>query len=172
MKRLLFIALLLPVLAFAQQEEEKPIKDWEGLKIRDCQEFFLSELISTEGDVHPLIGKGRITENTKTIYIFNQAYLKEAPKNVNGIEIQYIDVDSNLKWLAGEVKKNDAAVFYMSNLHIDPSTCEMYVFPIDVKSGMFGTKMQYNTKSVKMNFFYNYDPPRFHYKGVEVVMLD
>lgn len=172
MKKLLLLAFILPVFAYAQENMDTTVKKWEGMNIKECQEFFLSELIKKDGDVYPILGKGRITPQTKTIYIANQPYLKDAPQKVEGVNIQYIDIDSNLKWLCKEVKKNDAAVFYLSNFQMDAKMSEMYLFPITVKSGLFGSKMEYEEESAKINFFYDYDPPRFHYRGVEAISLD
>lgn len=176
MKRILFALLLFPLAGYTQTTdvmEGSNNKKWEGMKIKDCQEFVLNELADPNGEFYNELGKGRITNKTRTIYIAEQAYLKEAPDSTaNGINIEYIKVDSNSKWLCTEIDKKDAAVYYMSNLHMDAAISEIYIFPISVKSGLFKKpETVYEEKSLRVKFQYKYDPPRFHYMGYEVVDL-
>ncbi|MCB0699433.1 MAG: hypothetical protein H6551_12645 [Chitinophagales bacterium] len=172
MKQMLLMFLLLPALAMAQDKQEKKHKDWDGWMIKDCQNFAISELTAKDGEAYKEIGADYINENTKVIYISRQPYLKdkEILDTLNGYAIKFIDVDSNYKWLAKEIKEG-AAVYYMTNLHMDANVSDIYIFPITIKTGMFGAKKEYATKSVRLKFFYNYDPPKFEYKGLEVVDL-
>lgn len=168
MKKMLFALLLLPITVFSQTEPQP----FEGWKIKDCQEHTLKLL--TEGVKGDLKGaaEGRITDKTKTIYVAKQTWLKEAPDTVNGIHIKYVDLAENLNEIAKDVKQNDAAVYYISPFEMKANMCEMYIFPIDVKKGLGKAKQEYSTTSYKTNYFFNYDPPKYVYKGVEAIVVD
>lgn len=167
MKSVLFLLLFLPLAVFAQEAKTDSVQ-FEGWVIADCQKFALSELTKgAKGELKDAAA-GRITENTKTIYIARQKWLQNMPDTMNGFNIKYVDIDSNLKMLATEVKKNGAAVYYISPFEIKTNMCEMWIFPIEVKK----KSREYNSTVYKMNFFFNYDPPKYQYRGTEKVVLE
>lgn len=174
MKRLLFALLLLPFAVSAQQDKANADPTFEGWKISDCQTYTLKEL--TEGANGEMKGaaKGRITENTKTIYIAKQSWLQEIKDtSFNGIAIKQVDIDSNLKMLAEEVKNGTAAIYYISPFELKSPMCEMWIFPIDIEKGfMSKAKQEYASTVYRVNFFFNYDPPKYEYRGTDAVVLE
>jgi hypothetical protein len=173
MKRLL-LALLLPFAVSAQQDKTNADPSFEGWKISDCQVYALNQL--TKGANGELKGaaKGRISENTKTIYIAKQTWLQEIRDTTfNGITIKQVNIDSNLKMLAEEVKNGTAAIYYISPFELKSPMCEMWIFPIDIEKGfMSKAKQEYATTVFRMNFFFNYDPPKYEYRGTDAVVLE
>ena len=148
--------------------DKDSVKKWEGMMIHHCQQFTLEELTSKDGDLYKKLGSKYIHPETKVIYISRQAYLQKVPDTVNGYTLKYIDLDSNVKWLGKEIKNNHAAVFYLSNFELNSTLSRIYVFPIEVKKN----KKQYADPAAIMNFFFNYEPTKYVYKGVELVGLD
>lgn len=170
MKRMLFMVMLLPLAVLGQDKTAE--QEWEGWKIADCNEHAIMELMKgAKGDLSGA-SEGRITENTKTIYIAKQTWLQNMPDSLNGIHIKYVDIPDNLNEIAKDVKNNDAAVYYISPFEMKSTMCELWVFPIDVKKGMGKAKQEYSTTSYKMNYFFNYDPPKYVYKGTESVTVE
>ena len=165
MKQLLFALLFIPCAAFAQNGAT----EFEGWQISDCQKYAINEL--TKGDKGELrsAAAGRITEGTKTIYIAKQTWLQNLPDTANGYNIVYINIDSNSKMIYNDIKKNNAAVYYISPFEVRSNMCEMWVFPIEVKKK---GKQEYATTVYKMNFFFNYDPPKYEYRGTDAVVLE
>ncbi len=174
MKRLLFALLLLPFAVSAQQDKTNADPTFEGWKISDCQAYTLKEL--TEGTKGEMKGaaKGRINETTKTIYIAKQTWLQEIRDTTfNGIAIKQVDIDSNLKMLAEEVKNGTAAIYYISPFELKSPMCEMWIFPIDIEKGfMSKAKQEYASTVYRVNFFFNYDPPKYEYRGTDAVVLE
>ena len=171
-KNILFALLLLPFAAVAQQD--KAVTDFEGWKIRDCQIYTLKELTKGANGEMKAVAKGRVSETTKTIYIAKQAWLQEIKDtSFNGIAIKQVDIDSNLKMLAEEVKNGTAAVYYISPFELKSPMCEMWIFPINIEKGfMSKAKQEYATTVYRVNFFFNYDPPKYEYRGVDTVELE
>ncbi len=172
MRSILFALMLLPFASTAQQG--KAVTDFEGWKIIDCQTYIVQELAKgAEGEMKGA-AKGRISENTKTIYIAKQKWLQELKDtNFNGIAIKQVDIEPNLKMLAEEVKNGTAAVYYMSSFELKSPMCEMWVFPIDIEKGfMSKVKQEYSSTVYRTNFFFNYDPPKYEYRGTDAVMLE
>ncbi len=172
MKSILFALLLLPFAAGAQ--EGKAVTDFEGWKISDCQAYTLKELTKGANGEMKGAAKGRITENTKTIYIAKQSWLQEIKDTTfNGIAIKQVDIDSNLKMLAEEVKNGTAAIYYISPFELKSPMCEMWIFPIDIAKGfMSKAKQEYASTVYRVNFFFNYDPPKYEYRGTDAVVLE
>lgn len=172
MKKTLFALLMLPLVTFAQDKKNGEKKPFEGWKISDCQKYALQEL--TKGDKGELkaAANGHITPETKTIYIAKQKWLQNLPDTVNGIQIKYIDINNNLNDIAKDVKKNHAAVYYVSPFEMKSTICEMWLFPVEVKKGLGKAKQEYSTTAYKMNFFFNYDPPKYEYRGAETVEVE
>lgn len=171
-KNILFALLLLPFAAGAQQG--KAVTDFEGWKISDCQTYTLKELTKgAEGEMKAP-AKGRVSENTKTIYIAKQTWLQEIRDTTfNGIAIKQVDIDSNLKMLAEEVKNGTAAIYYISPFELKSPMCEMWLFPINIEKGfMSKAKQEYASTVYRVNFFFNYDPPKYEYRGVDTVELE
>ncbi|MCB0696513.1 MAG: hypothetical protein KDC07_04065 [Chitinophagaceae bacterium] len=169
MKQLLFALLFLPCVVSAQDEKTSKERPFEGWQISDCQKYAINQLAKgTEGELKAA-AEGRIVEGTKTIYIAKQKWLQNVPDTSNGYNIVYIDIDSNGKMLAEEVKKNHAAVYYISPFEMRSNMCEMWVFPIEMKKK---GKQEYSTTAYKMNFFFNYDPPKYEYRGTDAVVLE
>lgn len=173
MKKMLFVLLLLPLAAFSQDKKDSDVPAFEGWQIKDCQVFALDQLTQVENGVLAMGTKGRITPKTKTIYISKQKWLQNLPDTMNGYEIKYVDIPANVDEIAKDVKKNDAAVYYLSPFEMKSTICEMWVFPVNVKKGTFGAaKQEYCTTSYLMKFFFNYDPPKYEFRGVDAVMMD
>lgn len=172
MKSILFALLLLPFAASAQ--EGKAVTDFEGWKISDCQTYTLKELTKGANGEMKGAAKGRINENTKTIYIAKQSWLQEIKDTAyNGIAIKQVDIDSNIKMLGEEVKNGTAAIYYISPFELKSPMCEMWVFPIDIEKGfMSKAKQEYATTAYRVNFFFNYDPPKYEYRGTDAVILE
>lgn len=170
MKRMLsIILLLLPVTTFCQTEtEEKPFETWS---IKGCQEYVISELIKAENGKMKDAAKGRVTNTTKTIYITKQAWLQDLPDTINGVSIKYVDIDDDATTIAKDVKANDAAVYYISPLEMKVGMGEMWLFPIDVTKGMGKAKINYSSTAYKIKYFFNYDPPKYEYRGVDTIEL-
>lgn len=165
MKKLLFVLLMLPFAAFSQVNSDSA--DFEGWVIPDCQKFAIRQLTRMDKGVLKDAAAGRITANTKTIYIAKQKWLSGIPDTLGGMNIKFIDIDSNLAMLANEVKKNGAAVYYISPFEVKSTMCEMWIFPVDIKK----KSKEFSTTAYKMNFFFNYDPPKYQYRGTEKVVL-
>ncbi len=171
MKKWLLLLAFIPFIATAQEKETDSLK-WEGWLISDCQGFVLNQLAKGDNGELKAVADGRVTENTKTIYIVKKNYLQKVPDTANGITFKYVDVDSNLKEITEDVKKNDAAIFHISAFNLDSKECTIWVMPIDIsKKGMFGSKKEYATTTGTVKFFFNYDPPKYYYRGVEVIEL-
>lgn len=174
MKKLLFVLLMLPVVAFSQDKQDKTEEErpFEGWQIKDCQKYALQEIArAAEGEFKDATN-GRVTENTRTIYIAQQKWLQNLNDTINGIEIKFVDIPANLNDIAKDVKQNDAAVFYISPFEVKATICEMWIFPIDVKKGLGKAKQEYSPTAYKMKFFFNYDPPKYEYRGVEAVTME
>jgi len=169
MKRLLFALIFLPFAVTAQDPNAGKEPAFEGWKISDCQKYALREI--TKGEKGELKGAtaGRVTPTTKTIYIAKQTWLQEVPDTANGFTFRYVDIDSNAKMIAEEVKKGTAAVYYISPFELKTNICEMWIFPIDMKKK---GKQEFSTTAYKMNFFFNYDPPKYEYRGTDAVVLE
>ncbi len=161
MKRLLFLLVLLPQVLLAQDEQP-----FEGFKIKDCYDYVSQELAKPNGILHN-VTKGSVTNNTKTIYISKQDYLGELPDTANGKMIKQIDVQANMKTIAKEVKKGDAAVFHITNMILRPDTCDIWVFPMELQSSMFKSEVKYSEKGCKAKFFFNQAPPKFIFRRVD-----
>lgn len=173
MKQLLFALLLLPVMASAQPGSSTKQSDFEGWQISDCQRYALSELTKADKGVISNVAANRVTAGTKTIYIAKQKWLQELrDTTLNGIAIKFVDIDSNGKNIAKDIKENSAAVYYISPFELKSNICEMWLFPIEVvkKKGKF--TQEYATTVYKMNFFFNYDPPVYEYRGTDAVALE
>lgn len=173
MKQWLFLLAFIPFLATAQEKQTDSL-EWEGWFISDCQTFVLNQITKADKGELSKLTDGRVTENTKTIYIVKKSYLQKVPDTAeNGIIFKYVNVDSNLKVIAEDVKKNDAAIYFISSFNLDSKLCTIWVMPIDiVKKGMFGQKKEYAKTVGTVNFFFNYDPPKYYYRGVDIVQLD
>lgn len=172
MKKLLLLLLIFPLATIVYGAEEDSVKKWEGSFIKDCHKFAIEELtLGNKGELSA-IASSRVTANTKTIYISKQRYLQDIPDTINGIRIVQIAVDSNLKMLGKTSKNNEAAVYYISSFELNSQLSSIWVMPIDVKCGLFGTKMEYGEDVCKMNFFFHYDPPKYYYKGTNVETLE
>lgn len=168
MKQLLCALLLLPCMAFAQEDKSEAKTDFEGWQISDCQKYAINELTKAGGELRNA-AQGRIVEGTKTIYIAKQTWLQNLPDTANGYNIVYINIDSSGKMISNDVKKNNAAVYYISPFEMRSNMCEMWIFPIDMKKK---GKQEFSTTAYKMNFFFNYDPPKYEYRGTDAVLLD
>lgn len=174
MKRLLFTILFLPFVTTAQQDKTTTEPQFEGWKISDCQAYALKELAKGANGELKGAAQGRINENTKTIYIAKQTWLQEIRDTTfNGIAIKQVDIDSNIKMLADEVKNGSAAIFYVSPFELKAPMCEMWIFPIEIKKGFLSkAEQQYATTVYRVNFFFNYDPPKYEYRGTDTVVLE
>lgn len=173
MKQLLFALLLLPAMAAAQPGGSTKQSDFEGWKISDCQYYAISELAKADKGVMSAVAANRVLPTTKTIYIAKRKWLQEVHDTTfNGIAIKLVDVDSNIKTIASDVRENGAAVYYISPFEPKATTCEMWVFPIDVTKSKKKPEGQFATTVYKMNFFFNYDPPVYEYHGTDAVVLE
>lgn len=173
MKHFILGLLFLPLTVFAQQENTAD-PDFEGWQIKDCQAFALKELTKGENGKLSTVAKGRVSEKTKTIYLARQTWLQEIKDTVfNGIAIKQVDIDENIKTLADDVKNGTAAIFYISPFELKAPQCEMWIFPVDVNKKFMGkAEQQYATTVYRMNFFFNYDPPKYEYRGMDTVVLE
>ena len=109
--RLLLAMFFLPFAVIAQDATQGQTPAFEGWKIGDCQAFALQELAKADKGELKAATTGRITPTTKTIYIAKQTWLQEVPDTANGITFRYVNIDSNAKMIAEEVKKGTAAVY-------------------------------------------------------------
>ena len=172
MKQVLFILLLLPLAAMAQNDNSKKQSDFTGWKMNDCLVYGLKELAKGENGVLKGAAAGRITPNTKVIYIANQSWLKDVPDTVNGIVYKYVDIDSNIKTIAAQVEMKEAAVFYVSPFELKTNMSELWIFPIDIKKQKRKYVQEYPATGYKMSFFFNYDPPTYEFRGTDAVVLE
>lgn len=174
MKKMLFALLLLPLATLAQEndnvsDEERPFEGWQ---IKDCQKYALEQLsLGAAGNLKDAT-EGRITAETKTVYIAKQTWLKDMDDTLNNVVFRFVDIPSNLDDIAKDVKKNNAAVYYLSPFEMKSTICEMWLFPIDVKKGIGKAKQEYSTTAYRMKFFFNYDPPKYEYRGTEKVEVE
>ena len=173
MKKLLFAILFLPLVTTAQQDTNTGSK-FEGWKISDCQAYALQELAKGANGELKSVAQGRINEKTKTIYLAKQTWLQEIHDTTfNGIAIKQVDIDSNIKMLTDEVKDGTAAIYYISPFELKAPMCEMWIFPVDIKKGFLSkAEQQYATTVYRVNFFFNYDPPKYEYRGTDAVVLE
>lgn len=172
MKKLLFALLMFPFMAMAQDDHKTKQSDFQGWKIVDCQKYGIAELAKGDNGVLVNVAKRRITPQTKNIYIAKQTWLKNLPDTANGMQVKYVDIDSNAKEIYTEVKEGTAVVFYMSPFELKSNMCEMWLFPIDITKKGRKYKQEYSTTAYKMNFFFNYDPPVYEYRGTDAVVLE
>lgn len=166
MKRLIFSLILIPQVLFAQEEG----KTFEGFEVKNCYQYVAKELCKTDGIFNSLT-KNSISEATKTIYINKQGFLVELPETANGIAIKQIDVAENMKTLAKEVKSGEAAIFHVTEMVLRPDTCDIWVFPMEVKKSMFKTEVSYSEQGCKAKFFFNQAPPKFIFRNVDCAKL-
>lgn len=166
MKRLIFALILIPQFIFAQEEEQP----FEGFEVKNCYQYVAKELCKTDGIFNSLT-KNKVKKSTKTIYINKQNFLVEMPETSNGIAIRQIDVMENMKTLAQEVKSGEAAIFHITEMTLRPDTCDIWVFPMDVKKSMFKTEVEYSDQGCKAKFFFNQAPPKFIFRNVDCAKL-
>lgn len=166
MKRLIFALILIPQFIFAQ-EEKKP---FEGFEVKNCYQYVASELCKADGIFNTLTN-GKVSKVTKTIYINKQSFLVEMPESANGVAIKQIDIQENVKELAKEVKSGEAAIFHITEMTLRPDTCDIWVFPMDIKKSMFKTEVEYSAQGCKAKFFFNQAPPKFIFRKVDCAEL-
>lgn len=165
MKKLFYSLICLPFLANAQKADDKP---FEGYFEKDCYMYVASELAKPDG-IFKNLTTGKVTEDTKTIYLTRQTYLgkKLNDTTINGIHIVQTNVDSISKTIAKDIKKNKAAAFHITNMILRPDTCDIWVFPIIVKKSMFKSSTEYSSTGCKAKFFFNQSPPKFIYRRTD-----
>lgn len=165
MKKLFYSLICLPFLANAQKADDKP---FEGYFEKDCYIYVASELTKPDG-IFKNLTAGKVTEDTKTIYLTTQTYLgkKLADTTINGVRIVQTNVDSVAKASAKDFKKHKAAAFHITNMILRPDTCDVWVFPINVKKSLFKCSTEYSSTGCKAKFFFNQSPPKFIYRRTD-----
>lgn len=169
MKQLLFALLMFPLLASAQSD--KKMSDFQGVQMSDCIKYSVKELARGEKGVLTQATAGRVTPQTKTIYIARQTWLKDMPESYNGITLKYVDIDSNIQAIAEDVQNNKAAVFLVGNFEPKSNMSELWVFPIELKKVKKKYEKEFLPTAYKMHFFFAYDPPSYEYRGTDAVAL-
>ena len=166
MKRMLFALLFLPNILSAQTKEQP----YESYDMEGCIKYAIRQMTDTDGVLKDMV-KNHIGDNTKTIYIAKQSYLKNMPDTANGYKLVYTDIEENSKDIYKEQKEGTAAVFFLSEMIIKADTSDIWIFPVTIEKKGFKTVSNYATQTSTIHFIFNAAPPKFIFTGAEEHML-
>jgi hypothetical protein len=123
MKWLLPVFLFFPFISNAQKDSSCTM-DMYG-----CYVYSLKALINgNSGLIHA--HELQFKKKTKTLYIPKRFYTTALPEELEGIQVKYIDLDTEKDKIYEAVKHKKAALYYLSELNITATMCDLWIMPI------------------------------------------
>ncbi len=126
MKRLILYLLLLNSLQCLAQKDTSCTMDMYG-----CYVYTLRSLIN--GAELKKMHDWGFGKKTKTVYIPQRFYTAGLPEKLDGVRIQYIDLNTDKDKIYDAVKNKKAALYYLSELNITATKCDLWLMPIGLK---------------------------------------
>jgi len=126
MKWLLLLFLFFPFIADAQKDTNCTM-DMYG-----CYVYSLKALINGNSGLihtHDL----QFKKKTTTLYIPKRLYTTALPEEIEGIKVQYIDLNAEKDKIYYAVKNKKAALYYISELNVTATECDLWIMPIGLK---------------------------------------
>ena len=126
MKWFMPIFFLLPFIAKAQNDTSCKM-DMYG-----CYVYSLKALVMGNSGLkhaHEL----QFKKKTTTLYIPKRFYTTALPEEYEGVKIRYIDLDTEKDKIYAAVKNKNAALYYLSELNVTASMCDLWIMPIGLK---------------------------------------
>lgn len=126
MKNWLFLLVFIPVLCFAQKDTSC------SMDMYGCYVFSIKSLLKGSAGLEVLHQKS-IHKKTTTLYIPKRFYTAGLPEEIDGYKVQYIELDAEKSKIYDALKNNTAALFYMSELNVTASVCDLWLMPVSLE---------------------------------------
>jgi len=126
MKNWLLVLVFLPAFSFAQTDTSCTM-DMYG-----CYVYAIKSLLNGSSGLAEL-HKSFFKKNTTVLYIPKRFYTAGLPEKIEGYKIQYIDLDAEKLKIYEAVNNKSAALFYMSELNVTASMCDLWIMPVTLE---------------------------------------
>ncbi|MBS1778487.1 MAG: hypothetical protein JST70_04140 [Bacteroidetes bacterium] len=158
---ILILLVLFPEILFAQRHVSTGNEYWM-YKETDCQSHILRTIIEHGGTLNDscpaLMDKG-----AKDLYILQEPYFRHMPDTFMGVNIHYINADSNTRYWYERQKTEHIPIYYMSPVFSYLRFYYIWLIPVNMKK----KKVEFANRGYIAHYEFRYYQNDFQYQRSE-----